>query len=118
MAKLIESYDFGLIVINGKQYRSDVIVFPERVIEGWWRKEGHRIHLEDLREVLNCKPIPEVLVIGTGYSGLVRVNPEVESALKSMGIKLLKQPTKEACKTFNELLKAGRRVAGAFHITC
>jgi hypothetical protein len=118
VANLIESYDFGVIVINGKKYRSDVIVFPERVMEGWWRKEIHRIYIEDLREVIACKPVPEVLVIGTGYSGLVKVNPEVERALKDMGIKLLIQPTKEAYKTFNEFLKAGRRVAGAFHITC
>jgi len=115
---MIDSYDFGVMVINGKRYTSDVIVFPERVMSGWWRREGHRIYVEDLKEVFSRKPPLEVLVIGTGYSGLVKIMPEVNEALKERGIKLIAQPTGEAYKTFNELLKAGKAVAGAFHLTC
>ncbi|MCS7114581.1 MAG: Mth938-like domain-containing protein [Nitrososphaerota archaeon] len=115
---MIDSYSFGFIVINGKRYESDVIVFPEKVIGGWWRREGHKIYVEDLGEVLNHKPTPQVLVVGTGYSGLVKVMPGVEDALKKRGIKLIVQSTREAYKTFNELLKSGKPVAGAFHLTC
>ncbi|MDH5754188.1 MAG: Mth938-like domain-containing protein [Candidatus Bathyarchaeota archaeon] len=115
---MIDSYDFGVIVINGKRYTSDVIVFPERVIDGWWRREGHRLCVEDLKEIFKREPKPEVLVVGTGYYGLVKVSPEVENALKSHGIELVAQPTREACQTFNELLKSNRRVAGTFHLTC
>jgi hypothetical protein len=43
---------------------------------------------------------------------------EVNGALKERGIKLIAQPTGEAYKTFNELLKAGKAVVGAFHLTC
>jgi hypothetical protein len=115
---MIDSYDFGVMVINGRRYTSDVIVFPERVIDGWWRREGHKICLEDLKEVFNCKPKPETLVIGTGYYGIVKILPEVENALKSQGIMLVAQPTKEAYQTFNRLLKSKKRVVGAFHLTC
>jgi hypothetical protein len=115
---LIESYDFGVIVIDGKRYTSDVIVFPERVIDDWWRKEGHRLHLDDLKEILEPKQRPEVLLVGTGYYGIMKISPEAENALKSEGIELMVQPTREAFQTFNELLKSGRRVAGAFHLTC
>ena len=115
---LIESYEFGAIVINGKRYTSDVIVLPERVIDSWWRKEGHKVHIEDLEEILNHEPKPEVLVVGTGYYGLVKVSPEVGNTLKSHGIDLVAQPTREACQTFNGFLKSDKRVAGAFHITC
>ena len=115
---MIESYDFGLIVIKARKYTSDVIVFPERVIELWWRKEGHRIYVEDLKEILDREPRPEVLVVGTGYYGIVKISPEVETVLKSQGIELVAQPTKEACQTFNKLLKSNRRVAGAFHLAC
>ena len=115
---MIESYDFGSIVINGKKYTSDVIVFPERVIDDWWRKEGHRIYVDDLKEILNREPKPEMLVVGTGYYGIVKISPEVGTILKSRGIELLAQPTKEACQTFNKLLKSSKRVVGAFHITC
>lgn len=115
---LIDSYEFGVMVINGKRYISDVIVFSENVVNGWWRKEGHKLCIEDLKLVLNQKPLPEALVVGTGYSGMVKVLPEVEKALKRQGIKLIAQPTGEAYKTFNNLLKTGRLVAGAFHLTC
>ena len=115
---MIESYDFGLIVIKARRYTSDIIVFPEQVIEGWWRKEGHRIYVEDLKEILNHEPRPEVLVVGTGYYGIVKISPDVETVLKSQRIELVVQPTKEACQTFNKLLKSNKRVAGAFHLTC
>ncbi|MEM3597010.1 MAG: Mth938-like domain-containing protein [Candidatus Bathyarchaeia archaeon] len=115
---MIDSYDFGVIVINGKRYTSDVIAFPEKVFDGWWRKEGHKISLEDLKVVLNREPKPEVLIIGTGYYGIVKILPEVENALKSKGITLIAQPTREACQTFNKLLESKRCVVGAFHLTC
>ena len=115
---MIDSYEFGVIVIQGKKYTSDVIVFPEIVIDNWWRKEGHRLYVEDLGEIFEHQPKPEVLVVGTGYSGLVNVSPEVEKALKSNGIELVVQHTSEACQTFNKLLESNKRVAGAFHLTC
>ncbi len=118
MKNLIDSYDFGVIVIRGKRYTSDVIVFPEKVVDKWWRKESHKIYVEDLREIFSHSPLPEALVIGIGYHGLVKVMPEVESALKARGVKLVIQPTGEAYKTFNELLKSGKHVSGAFHLTC
>jgi len=106
------------MVIDGRRYTSDVIVFPERVIDGWWRKEGHRLYVEDLREILKHEPKPEILVVGTGYYGLVKVSSEVEYTLKSRGIELVAQSTREACQTFNKSLKSSRRVVGAFHLTC
>ncbi|MEM3442621.1 MAG: Mth938-like domain-containing protein [Candidatus Bathyarchaeia archaeon] len=115
---MIESYNFGEMVIKGKKYTSDVIVFPERVIDGWWRLEGHSLCLEDLKEVLSQDPKPELIVVGTGYYGFMKVPADVESALKSKGINVIAQPTGEACKTYNKLLNGGKRVVGAFHLTC
>ena len=115
---MIDSYEFGMIVIKGKRYRSDVIIFPDQVLDDWWRKEGHRLLVEDLKEVLNAELQPEVLVVGTGYSGLMKVANEVKEALKSKGIEIVVQSTKQACETFNKLLKSGRRVVAAFHLTC
>ena len=115
---MIESYKFGSIMIDGKEYTSDVIVLPKKVIDNWWRKEGHILYMEDLKEIIEQKTKPEVLVVGTGYYGIMKISPEVENALKSQKTELIAQPTREACQTFNELLKSNRRVAGAFHLTC
>jgi len=114
--EMIEEYDFGRIVINGKRYMSDVIVFPDRVRANWWRREGHRLHIEDLDEVIREKP--EVLVVGTGYSGLMEVPSETRKHLQNLGIQLIIQKTREACETYNQLLKSGRRAAAALHLTC
>ncbi|MEM3696930.1 MAG: Mth938-like domain-containing protein [Candidatus Bathyarchaeia archaeon] len=115
---MIESYDFGVMVIKGKRYTSDLIVYQEKVFDGWWRKEGHRLFVEDLGKVFSFEPKPQVLVVGTGFSGLLKVSNEVGEALKSHGIELVTQPTKEAYQTFNKILASGKRVAGAFHLTC
>ena len=112
---MIDSYDFGRIIIAGKRYSSDLIVFPDKVRDGWWRKEGHRLHVEDLKDVLEAKP--EVLVVGTGYSGLMTVPPETRKYVESEGIELIAQRTAEACKTFNRLVKS-KKVVAAFHLTC
>ena len=113
---MIEDYSFGRIVINGKTYTSDVIVFPDRVMSDWWRNEGHELCPSDLWEVVQAKP--EVLVVGTGHSGLMRVLPETEKYLKAQGIKLVAERTAEACQTFNRLLRSGKKVVAALHLTC
>lgn len=115
---MIDSYQFGEIVISGRRYESDLIVFPEKIIDNWWRKEGHKVYIEDLNEIVNHEPTPEVLVLGTGYYGLVKIQSEVKTDLKSYGIELIAQPTREACQRFNRLLLSRKRIVGAFHLTC
>lgn len=110
---MIEVYEFGKIVVNGKTYTSDILIFDKEVRENWWRKEGHKLSLEDLREVLEFKP--EVLIIGTGYHGKMVVPKEVKNFIEDMGIRTIVLPTEEAVKVFNET-KAKK--VGAFHLTC
>lgn len=105
-------------MIDGKRYTSDVIIYPDIVRDDWWRKEGHRLYMDDLKEVLNAEPELEVLVVGTGYSGLMKVSDKVKEELKSKRIALVVQPTKQACQSFNELLESEKRVVAAFHLTC
>ncbi len=118
VGKLIDSYEFGVIVVDGKRYTSDIIIFQERILDGWWRKEGHRLSADDLKDVLNSDPQPQVIVMGTGYSGLVKVSHEVGEVLKTRKIEFIAEPTKQACETYNRLLKSGRNVVAAFHLTC
>ena len=110
----IREYKFGSIVIDEKTYTSDVLVFPDRVRDRWWRKEGHRLDVDDLEEVLEFKP--DVLVIGTGYSGMMEVPEETLQYLRMKNIEVHVAPTSQAVKIFNAL--QGKRVVGAFHLTC
>ncbi len=56
-------------------------------------------------------------MVGTGYSGLLRVLPETKDYLKSKGIELIAERTSKACETYNRLSKS-RRVVAALHLTC
>jgi len=113
---MIDFYDFGQITINGRRYTTDVIIFPQRVEDSWWRKEGHRLCLDDLKTIIEAKP--EVLIIGTGYNGYMKVPSEVIQYLASKKIQVVVEKTSEACKTYNSLVKSKRIVVAAFHLTC
>lgn len=111
----IEHYSFGSITVDGKTYTSDVIIYPGRVDSSWWRKEGHNLHIVDLTDVINAKP--QVLVIGTGTSGLMKVPKETLSHLESKGIEVHVERTDKAVELFNKLQK-DKIVIAAFHLTC
>jgi len=115
MDAVIESYNFGRIVIDGREFTSDVVIFPDRVDGSWWRKEGHVLGVDDVKEIVDAKP--EVLVVGAGYSGLMKVNRKAKEQLRSSGIELIVTKTEEACEIYNELSKTRRAVA-ALHLTC
>jgi len=111
----IDSYSFGKISVDGKTYTSDLIILPDGVRPGWWRKEGHRLSKDDLHEVLEAKP--NVLVIGTGNVGLMKVPSEVLEHLAAHGIRAIVERTATACQRYNELAQT-ERAAAALHLTC
>ncbi|MBI4321766.1 MAG: hypothetical protein HY675_25005 [Chloroflexi bacterium] len=113
---MIEGYDFGRIVIDGKEYDSDVIVYTGHVDASWWRKEGHELHVEDIKETLD-RVHPEVLVIGTGHAGRMTVLPETKDYLHLRGIDMIVEPTSMAVETYNRL-SGSRKALAALHITC
>lgn len=111
----IDQYSFGKIVIDGRTYTSDVIIYPDRVVSNWWRKQGHELSIEDIDEVIREKP--EILVVGTGSPGLLRVLPQTEARLRGEKIEFIAKPTDEACGIFNSLVFK-RRVVACLHLTC
>lgn len=112
----IKSYDFGTIDVDGKTYTTDIVITPDAVRDGWWRREGHRLHTEDLAVVVDAKP--DILVIGTGFFGRMTIPEETTRYLKNLGIDVRSAETSEAVKAFNELQRTSARVAAALHLTC
>ena len=112
---MIESYEFGRIVIKGKRYTTDVIIYPDHVEDNWWREEGHSLSPVDLWAIVQVEP--EGLVVGTGRSGLMRVLPETEKYLREQGIRLVVERTTEAVRIYNQLCQSTKVVA-ALHLTC
>jgi hypothetical protein len=112
----IDSYNFGSIVIDGETYTEDIIVSANKLIPNWWREEGHSLSIKDIQGIIDQKC--DTLVIGIGFSGAMSVPLETKKHIKSLGIELITQKTSEAVKTYNKLLEEGRKVIGAFHLTC
>jgi len=120
---MIEEYHFGSMTIDGKKYTYDVEVRWDGEVLKWWRKESHRVFIEDIKRALEQNL--EVIVIGTGESGLVEVTDEVQKEIEHRGIKLIIDNTGQAVKTFNIINQeseeeegAKAKVIGLFHLTC
>ena len=119
----IKEYHWGSITIDGKDYTQDVEVRWTGEVLDWWRGESHVVDVEDIKRALAQKP--EVIVIGTGESGLVKVTDEAKKEIEARAIKLIADVTGEAVKTFNIINEESEgeegektKVVGLFHLTC
>jgi hypothetical protein len=113
----IDTYSFGTIRIDGKDYSSDVVLLGGDVRSSWWREAGGHVYAaEDFGEVLAAAP--EVVVLGTGYFGRVKVLDETLTAFADADSEVVVECTAVAVETFNRLVAEGRDVAAALHLTC
>jgi hypothetical protein len=113
---LIEAYKFGKITISGETYHTDVLIFPNRVRDQWWRQQGHQLLIEDLKCIIAAEP--EVLIVGTGYTGALCIPPKTHRYLTNANIEVIAKKTQDACPLFNSLISAGRNVVAALHLSC
>jgi len=111
----IDSYKFGEMIVEGNSFTNDLIVFPDRVYSNWWRKKGHFLQLEDLKMVFEYEP--EILLIGTGAYGVMKVSKEIIQELEKRNIDYKIKKTGKAVKIHNELIE-NKKLVSAFHLTC
>ncbi|MCL6087454.1 MAG: MTH938/NDUFAF3 family protein, partial [Actinobacteria bacterium] len=91
---MINSYSFGNIIIDGKRFTKDLIIFPDKINSNWGRESGHLLTQDDIAEILDYKP--EVLIIGTGAHGFMKVDDKLKNKLKILGIEFIIKITSEA----------------------
>jgi hypothetical protein len=112
---VIDSFSFGKIIIDGETYQKDLIITGSRVLPNWWRKQGHALCLADINPILKFPP--QVLVVGSGVYGRVKLEQLVIKEMNNMGIRLIVQNTEDACQSYNSL-SINEKVAAALHLTC
>ncbi len=110
----IDHYEFGWIVVDGRQETKDLIILLDRVVRNWWRQDGHALVLDDLAEVLD--ELPDHLVVGTGANGRMWPDPDTLQRLQERGVTVEALTTGQAVRRFAELDPAG--TAAALHLTC
>jgi len=123
---MIEEYRFGSLIIDGETYNYDLEVrwlFTRTEILVWQRVESHIIDVQDVKRAVEQKP--DVIVIGTGESGVARVTESARQFIIGRGIKLIIDITEEAVKTFNIIQQESieeegeeTNLIGLFHLTC
>jgi hypothetical protein len=115
----IDSTSFGEVVVDGKKY-CDVLIVGDKLIP---RKRGllermfgtsHAISMEEVQQLLSN--LPEVVIIGTGQSGVLKVQEEHRKLL-SLKAQLIELDTPQAVDEYNRLSK-DKRVNILIHTTC
>jgi hypothetical protein len=102
--------------IGGCRYHADLKIVDGRVVPDWWRQQAHVLDVLDVDDILAAAP--EILVVGMGQPGMLRVADSLRATLVDRGIELIEEPTAGAAKSFNRFYLEGKHVAAAFHLTC
>ena len=112
---MIDNYKFGEFVVDGKTFKSNIELINDKVQQHRYL-ENHELSLDDFTSLINAKP--EIIIIGTGAYGVVKPPKEIIEFIEKQGIKVIAEKTGNACKTYNELIKQGKKVAALMHNTC
>ena len=112
---MIDRYTFGKFIIDKTEYKSNVLLLGKTAKLGRYLPE-HELSINDIILAVDYKP--EYIVIGTGADGVMSVTAEISEFIESKGINLIVLKTKDACMTYNALLKEGKKVAAFLHNTC
>lgn len=119
----IERYNWGRFQINGEVHSEDGegvgkdIFLVGNEVSAWEERRGHRVKRSMVRRALDAGV--EILVIGNGANGALKVPKKTRQAIADAGIdRLIIKKTPEACAEYNQLVREGKRVALLAHGTC
>ena len=119
MAK-IDSFNFGFIVVDDKQYAGDIVILPDGTVKernpGKGRLGSHSIARSEIEAL--TKEQPDIILVGTGVQGMARLARDAEHYLMEPNINLTLLPSPEAVKKYNQYIEDGEKVAALIHVTC
>lgn len=110
----IDSMKFGEITIDGKVYYSDMTVWWDGRTE--YREKSHSLDTEEFSKIAARKP--EIVVVGTGTDGVLKISDATKSLAEEMGIELFSDLSPKAIEMFNAFQKEGKKVVAIIHATC
>jgi uncharacterized protein len=109
-ANLIRTYGPGQIVVNDQQYRTSLIVLPERIVTDWPPQSFQELAPEHMQALATLDR--EIILIGTGRR-LRFPSAELLAPMAQAGIGWEIMDTGAACRTYNVLVNEGRKVVAA-----
>lgn len=120
MAK-IEKISWGKVRVDGKEYHQVLIVGDEVEERDRARLENlfgttHKIGDWEQRKLLSGNP--EIILVASGWSGVLKVNEKFKKQIARLGIELRVVLTPQVVKKYNQLIKEGKQVSALIHTTC
>ena len=79
----------------------------------WFRDKSHFVSIEEVKRLISSDV--EVLIIGTGWHGAVRIDPAVQE-IEGIEVHILRTPA--AFDLFNGFVSSGKTVVLIAHSTC
>ena len=110
----IQFVKFGEVMVDGRVYYSDMIV--------WWDGEKEfvpKTHILDMQAFSGLlRKKPDMIVVGTGQQGCVKIPGDVRERASEKGIKIFEDTSAKAADIFNGMVATGKRVVAFIHTTC
>lgn len=120
---MFQENKFGMVKFGGKDYSHDIVIHTDDRVEKRNKDISRRKY--DTSHILSAEEVtdlldenPEVIIIGRGQSGMLKIGKDTAELLSEKKVKLVDPPTPEAIEEFNKLKNQGKRVAAVIHITC
>jgi hypothetical protein len=120
---ILESRGFGSLVADGRRYDHDLIVTVAGEIIA--RPKHLSKKYGGLHTILGPEEIvfalagdPEILLVATGHLGILPIHAETRALIARRGIALECATIHRALARYDELARAGKRVAMVLHLTC
>ncbi len=116
----IDSFNFGFIVVDEKQYDCDVVILADGTVKqrspGKGRLGSHSIAKSEIESLI--KDRPDTVLIGTGVDGMARLAHDAESYMIEPNVNMTMLPSPQIVRKFNQHVEDGEKVAALIHVTC
>ena len=114
------STGFGWVKYKDNIYEHDILILADGTMRPRNEQELKRkfgtMHAVDVEEIkFLAQENPEIIVIGTGQSGEVRLTQGARDYIKKTGLRVMEGLSPKACKYFDSL--EGKKAA-LIHVTC
>ena len=109
-ANLVTGMGPGWIRVGEIEYRGNVVLLPDRVVEGFAPEGFDALAAADFAALLESAP--EIVLVGTGATQRF-LPPRATAPLAQARVGVEAMDTRAACRTFNILVAEARRVAAA-----
>lgn len=108
---------FGAVNVGGRIYEQDRLLTPQGVLP-WWRPHRHYFGVEEFLSLYE-EYKPEILLLGTGWLGMMEVDRRVRQRAHRRKLELFVDRTPRIAELYNSLRHWKKEgVIAALHLTC